>query len=180
MTIRALPPVEYLRQRMHYDPQTGKLFWKQCDKMPNWWNGRFAFKEAMTAKCGNGYLTGAVDGVVYMAHRVAWAIQTGTHPDGEIDHINHIRHDNKFGNLRIVSGSDNCMNRTKATNNTSGVTGVTWEAGKAKWVAYIKKKGASKKLGTFSSFSAAVAARKEAEKMYGFHVNHGSEKPLAL
>ena len=71
------------------------------------------------------------------------------------------------------------MNRTKAANNTSGVTGVGWDRSKTRWVAHIKKNGKYKALGAFRSFAEAVAARKEAEKMFGFHPNHGSEKPLA-
>ena len=179
MTTLDLPPVDYLRQRLRYEPETGKLFWKRCDEMPNWWNGRFAGKEAMTARCGNGYLTGAVNSTVYMAHRIAWSIYSGLHPAGEIDHINHVRDDNRICNLRMVSGSANCMNRTKAANNTSGVTGVGWDRSKTRWVAHIKKNGKYKALGAFRSFAEAVAARKEAEKMFGFHPNHGSEKPLA-
>ena len=84
----------------------------------------------------------------------------------EIDHINHNPMDNRKENLRKCSGSENCRNRMKATNNTSGVKGVSWHKVTNKWMAYI---GVSHKLiylGLFTNIEDAVKVRLEAEEKY--------------
>lgn len=55
------------------------------------------------------------------------------------------------------------FNRTKFRNNKSGVTGVSFDKSKDKWVAYIHKNKVKYLLGCFNSFEDAVSARKSAE-----------------
>ncbi len=43
----------------------------------------------------------------------------------ERDHINRVRHDNRFDNFRIVSQSENMRNITTPANNKSGHTGIS-------------------------------------------------------
>lgn len=83
------------------------------------------------------------------------------------DHIHgkDSRNDNRKSNLRIVTHSQNMMNR-KLNNNTSGVTGVSWDKNINKWVAYINKDKQRRYLGCFSVFEDAVKARKKAEEKY--------------
>ena len=52
------------------------------------------------------------------------------------------------------------------TNNSSGVTGVTWQRRLGKWQARIHFKGKSIWLGTFEKLSDAIEARKRAEDRY--------------
>lgn len=56
--------------------------------------------------------------------------------------------------------------RELATNNTSGITGVSKTSNGKKWRAYITIKKARKHLGTFNTFEEAIKARKEAEEKY--------------
>jgi hypothetical protein len=64
-------------------------------------------------------------------HRLVWELYHGPIPDGmHIDHINHIRDDNRLCNLRLASRSENCCNQLLLTRNTSGVKGVTVDQGK--------------------------------------------------
>lgn len=44
----------------------------------------------------------------------------------EIDHRDGDRTNNKIDNLRLVDRQLNCKNRTKRSDNTSGVTGINW------------------------------------------------------
>ena len=173
MTERTLPSVERLRQRLDYNPETGELTWKHCAEMSKNWNGKFAGKPALNCINGSGYRTGAVDWVAMQAHRVIWAMVHGEWPADQIDHINRVRHDNRLSNLRAVSGSENCRNRKLIASNTSGVCGVGWDKESRKWAAIIKVNGKQRRLGRFKSFNDAVAARKEAENMLGFHHSHG-------
>lgn len=90
------------------------------------------------------------------------------HKDGVIvDHINtHMKNDNRKNNLRIITQQKNTMNRKRPSNNTSGVTGVSFDKRKNKWVAYITCNKNQIYLGSFTSKPDAIKARKAAEEKY--------------
>lgn len=85
-----------------------------------------------------------------------------------IDHIhgNKTRNDNRKSNLRIATPSQNMMNKPLLKNNTSGITGVSWNKRKGKWESYITIDNKRKGLGYFTNFDDAIEARKAAEKKY--------------
>jgi len=53
------------------------------------------------------------------------------------DHINRLRYDNRFSNLRVVTVRQNNRNKTKRITNTSGKNGVSFNPGMQAWVARI-------------------------------------------
>jgi hypothetical protein len=180
MAVRELPDPELLRKLLSYDPETGKLFWNYrpldlFEKMQAWaaWNTKWAGQEAFTSIDNHGYYQGRVCSRHMQAHRVIWAVVKGRWPSEQIDHINGIRTDNRLQNLREVSVSENRKNQRRRSNNTSGVTGVSWARTKQKWLADIRVNGKQIYIGRFDDFEDAVAARKAAEAKYGFHENHG-------
>ncbi len=182
MAAQELPDPELLRKLLRYEPETGKLFWNHrpldmFKKKQTWaaWNTRWAGKEAFTSTNLHGYRQGNIFKCVTRAHRVIWAIVTGRWPSEQIDHINGIRTDNRLQNLREVSGSENSKNKCQRSNNTSGVTGVSWSRDKQKWLADIRVNRKQIYIGRFDNFEDAVAARKAAEAKYGFHENHGRQ-----
>jgi hypothetical protein len=175
MRTTPLPPIDYLRQRLRYEPDTGKLYWRECDDMPKSWRTKYSGREAFTCVKNNGYRMGRIDYRAYQAHRVAWALHHGEDPVGEIDHVDHDRANNRAENLRVVSHQDNHRNTTLRKNNTSGAMGVSWFAASKKWSAYLMVDGRKKHLGYFHERADAIAARKAAEAEYGFHTNHGVE-----
>jgi len=174
MTDKDLPTIEYLHKRLRYEPETGKLFWRDCEEMPKKWRTRYAGREAFTAVNNHGYRQGAIDDVRFSVHRVIWALHTGEWPADQIDHINGVRDDNRISNLRVVTNKENQRNRSMQRNNTSGVCGVYWNKAKGKWQARIMVDGRYKCLGLFSSFDAAAAARAEASRQHGFTDRHGT------
>ena len=91
-------------------------------------------------------------------------------PEGEIDHINHIAHDNRFSNLRDVPHSLNAHNRKgPASHNRIGVLGVRPARVGKRFVSQVGVNGKPFHLGTFDTFDEAVKAREKAElKYYGF------------
>ena len=95
----------------------------------------------------------------------------------DVDHINHNIKDNRKLNLRIVTRSQNNMNRSIQSNNTSGVTGVCYSKRLNKWNVRITVNKKTFNLGWFSDYNEAVAVRKEAEiKYFGeyrYKVNEG-------
>ena len=93
----------------------------------------------------------------------------------DIDHRHgdETRNDNRKSNIRVVTKSQNSMNKKILKNNTSGVTGVGWDKESRKWIAYIAINKKQLTLGRFSNFEDAVSARKVAEKKYFGEFRYG-------
>ena len=131
-----------------------------------------------------GYIDISVLYKVYKAHRLAWLYMTGELPENQIDHINHIKTDNRFCNLRSVTQFENMKNCPLQKNNTSGFVGVYRYSPKPAWNTQISCNG-KKYMKLFTdkmfgcknlSFMAAClyVANKRIE--FGFHENHGISK----
>lgn len=74
----------------------------------------------------SGYVEISFDGVTYRRSRLAFFFVNGYFPDGEIDHINCIRNDDRWENLRCVTREQNKQNqRNPHRNNRSGFLGVS-------------------------------------------------------
>lgn len=58
-----------------------------------------------------GYVEIRVKGKAYYAHRLAHLTVTGEWPANQMDHVNHIRHDNRWSNLRPASPAQNTRNQ---------------------------------------------------------------------
>lgn len=65
---------------------------------------------------------------VPMAHLILALRGTEIPDSGVIDHINGNTLDNSESNLRVTTQAVNCRNRVKRVDNTSGITGVSWNA----------------------------------------------------
>lgn len=173
MTDKILPSVEYLRKRLRYDPDTGKLFWLYFEDPSVKSNAGWAGKETFTAKARGGYRQGRVDGINFKAHRIAWALHYGEWPAGQIDHINGVRTDNRICNLRSVTNQENSKNMAMKKSNKSGVTGVYWNKQAQKWRAFIMCHGKEKHLGFFEDIQEAAKVRQDALMQHGFSDRHG-------
>jgi hypothetical protein len=99
-------------------------------------------------------------------------------PEHGIDHEDGNGLNNRWENLRDVTRLENMRNRRKYKNNTSGVVGVVWNKARGKWQVQIKVKGTLIFLGYFVNKDDAIKARKKADIKYGFHKNHGEDRPL--
>ena len=153
-----------VRELFAYNPRTG-AFWR-IKRVCN--NCKLHFSNWSGTK--DGYQKLEIDGKCYRLHRVIWLFLYGSFPD-QIDHINGNRLDNRPHNLRDVSHAENHKNKSIPSNNTSGVVGVRQRTNR--WEAVITTNHKIIYLGLFVSFNAAVTARKQAEKKYGFHPGHG-------
>lgn len=145
--------------------------WFKCQSYVDRWNKRFAGKPALNNKTNAGHLGGYLLNRQVCAHRIIWTMLTGEQPNGVIDHINGDPSDNRRRNLRCVSHAVNLRNQKMRSTNTSGAMGVRRENNR--WSARITANGVERHLGTFDEKSDAIAARKAAERMHGFHQNHG-------
>ena len=82
------------------------------------------------------------------------------------DHIDRNPLNNRRNNLRCATIKDNSKNKKLYKNNTSGITGVTWESDRSKWKAFIKIDGKESRLGNFINKEDAIKTRLEAEVKY--------------
>lgn len=176
---KPLPTQQVLLALFRYDPETGRLFWRErpISMFPvKWqhktWNSRWVGKEAFTA-INKGYQIGNLFGQMVSAHRVVWKLVHGNDANGQIDHINGDRRDNRVDNLRVVDDAENRKNQSLPKDNTSGRIGVSWSKAAHKWKAEICLSGRRLHLGVFEKLEDAAAARSHAERLYGFHKNHG-------
>lgn len=151
------PQEEYgnaIKSKYDYDPVTGIISWK-IDR-PNAKKGTPVGRRAH-----QGYLVVRVcvdgKGRDLMSHRMAWLLQTGDWPDGQIDHINRDRTDNRFENLRDVDA------RTNSQNKKFRADGVTHQRGKFRAMCRIN--GKQRDFGSFETLDIAqrvvIAIRRE-------------------
>lgn len=185
MAKRPMPDLAIARKLLDYDPETGILTWRvrdsemfKSDLVAASWNERFAGKQAGGLTSG-GYICVRILRAQLMAHRLAWFITHGTEPES-LDHINGDTADNRLCNLRAVTHSENTRNAARRCDNTSGACGVKWHWQARLWTARITVDGKRMSLGYFRNKEDAIAARKAAERKYGFHENHGREAVSAL
>jgi hypothetical protein len=142
---------------LDYDPETGVFTWIVPKR------GRVMKPLGIGRKTWKGYWRITLNGKDYKAHRLAWLFMTGEWPADQIDHINCDKLDNRWCNLRPANNSQNHMNAGPRSNNSSGVPGVSWDRWKGRWQVRITKDYKNLHIGYFDDFSAARAARVEAE-----------------
>jgi hypothetical protein len=176
-----LPSPEILRKILRYDPEAGKLFWRQRpvemfndtagrsrDHACAQWNAKLSGKEALISVDGYGYKFGRIFGSNYRAHRVIFAIITGAWPDDEVDHIDGNRCNNRRENLRSASRMQNSYNRKTRLENVCGLKGVRSASGSRRWTARIQSNGKRLFLGSFGCKTAAhFAYVKASVQMHG-------------
>lgn len=162
---------DFLKENIQYNRETGEFF-RIKDRY-----GNKCFINICTSKDTAGYYQFRLfhnnTSRKYKAHRMAWLYEHGELPK-MIDHINHIRDDNRMCNLReIQDRKENNKNKTMFKTNTSGVTGVYWQKSIKRWTAKIRVNKKLINLGAYGSKEDAIIARKNAEIKYEFHANHG-------
>lgn len=157
---------ERARELLDYNPETGVVRWRAPSAPQS------QITVGAEAGCVNraiGYRYISINDRRYLTHRLAFLIMVGRWPHDEIDHINGVKDDNRWSNLRETGRVGNNRNRCLSSNNTSGHMGVHWDQSRGKWCAQIN----GKHLGRFKNLADAAAARKAADVEYGYHANHG-------
>jgi len=98
-------------------------------------------------------------------HRLVALAFLGAPPDNapEVDHIDHVRTNNRIENLRWASVE---LNRVVVkSRGASGVVGVRYRSDKCRWQAYVgRTKTGFKSLGHFDTKPEAIAARKHFDR----------------
>lgn len=104
--------------RYDYNPVTGKFIHKISR------GGAKKGSTAGTLLTATGYLRVMIFGKSYALHKLAFLYMTGELPPDEVDHINRIKTDNRFSNLRLSDKRGNCGNTGLRKHNTTGYKGV--------------------------------------------------------
>lgn len=142
---------ERLRQLVVYLPENGVFIWVKK-------TGRSSAGSVAGRSHNRGYWRIDLDKKGYLAHRLAWLYMTGQWPRNEIDHINHIRNDNRWSNLREATHSQNGQYTGIRSYNTTGYKGIVWHKHDKRWQAQICVNGRYQYLGHFKTAEAAAEA----------------------
>lgn len=152
----------FLRQRLHYDPDTGKWTWLVRASQSTF-AGDPAGWHIVT-----GYMYIRIKKKAYGAHRLAYLYMMGEWPLQQIDHANGDPSDCRWSNLRPSDQSQNMANARRPSHNTSGHKGVNWSKQHKKWKVQIQVNSKKLHLGFYTDLEAAVAAYATgAEKLFG-------------
>lgn len=129
-------------------------------------------------KDNNGYVVIWYNKKLIRAHRLAFLLQ-GLELPPQVDHINGIKDDNRWENLRGVTNMENQYNR-RGNSKYGHMKGAYYDKKSKKWYSLIRKGGKRRYLGTFSSEEAAASAYKKASLElhgeYSIWKRHGSEQ----
>ena len=109
---------ERVRELFDYDVETGNLIRKTNA------SSRARIGDVAGCEDGRGYLFTGISGKYYKNHRIVWLWHNGYLPEGEIDHINRNKIDNRIENLREASSVCQRRNQNLRKDNKSGVKGV--------------------------------------------------------
>jgi hypothetical protein len=149
-----------LKELLDYNPDTG-LFTNKVHRNPRAPIGAIA-----GTPTSEGYLALQINKKKMYVHRAIWLYVHGVWPLEEIDHINHVRNDNRLCNLRLANRLENSHNTQKHTKNLSGHKGVAWHSRNKKWQVQMRFCGKSYYIGQFFNLEDAIVARKQAETKF--------------
>lgn len=140
---------QQLKDVLSYDPLTGIFRWKvnrpraRAGQDAGYLNSR-------------GYKRVQIDGQAYALHRLAFLYIDGELPEGDVDHINRDRIDNRFENLRRASRAANLRNKGTYRRSALGMPGVSQRG--QRFRAYINRDGNRFNLGTYDTAEEASEA----------------------
>lgn len=151
-----------LQNILHYNPKTGIFIWL------NPTSSRHKSFDTAGHYDKNGYVLISINREIYRAHRLAFFYMTGVWPSKSIDHMNGVRNDNRWCNLREVTSAQNHQNRRKAhSNNKYGLLGVSNHRGRIR--STINVNGKHVMLGYFDTPEDAHQAYLDAKRIYHTH-----------
>ena len=143
------------------DKDTGELTWRLRV------NNAVRVGQVIGTKHNKGYKFFRLNRTFYFNHRVVWYLAYGEWPQGEIDHINGDKSDNRLKNLRDVTHQQNMLNKA-SQQATSKFKGVHWHKKNKKWRATLWNGTSKLHLGMFNcEKEAALAYDQAAKEVFG-------------
>ena len=111
-----------LKQILSYDANTGIFTWHMKRKG----GAADLIAGSLTQK---KYVVIGIEGTYYRAHRLAFLYMEGSLPADQVDHVNRVRDDNRWANLRHSTNQMNSKNTNLRKNNKTGILGVSMMQG---------------------------------------------------
>jgi hypothetical protein len=143
---------DFLRHLLHYDPLTGVWTWMnplpRSRVKPGDVAGRITSHGRRQIRIASGF---------YYSGRLAWLYMTGEWPKDQIDHVNRIKDDDRWENLREATQSQNSFNRAWAEVN-GDLRGISLRGNQ------LAVSIGGQYLGLFKTIEEAIAARDRALK----------------
>lgn len=143
---RATLTIDRLHELLKYEPATGLFTWAISRK-------KVSAGSIAGTKNGQGYIQICIDGRIYGAHRIALFYTTGVMPSADVDHMNGVRDDNRYTNLREASRSANLQNQRASKG--SGLLGTSFVKSTNRWHARIYVNGKTISLGCYPTSAEA-------------------------
>lgn len=163
------PEYSILKESFYCDFKSGTIYWRmrpishfKNERIAKAFNTVYAFKEAGTV-FNSGYRMIQFNKKHLSAHRIVYFLYYGFNDENDIDHIDRDTLNNSILNLRPISKTCSNINRSIGRNNTSGVSGVSFNNQLGKWKVQLYKQNKYYHYGYFENFDDAVKARWEAE-----------------
>lgn len=152
-----------LKNIVHYNKETGKFTWLNCNR------STYNNTELKGSDDKDGYLTVKINQVRYRLHRLAWLYVYGEFPKHQLDHINHIKYDNRIDNLRNATNQQNQWHKPASKRNTTGAKGVIKRGNS--FTAQMTINGKKKYLGSYKTVDEAKNAYiNMAKQLHGEYV----------
>jgi Demerecviridae HNH endonuclease len=107
---------------------------------------------------GRTYIYIKIGKVSYRAHHIVWFLCKGEWPTHDIDHRDSDGTNNRIGNLRKCTSSQNQANSKRRADNSSGYKGVSFNREQQMFIAAIQINRERKFLGYFKTAEEAHAA----------------------
>lgn len=149
-----------LLEVLHYDSESGVFTWKISTSS----TGQRGSEAGVIGP--DGYRKIRIDGRLHTAHRLACMYMTGAWPEDRIDHIDGIRDNNAWVNLRQADASENAQNQYKAQSNNkaTGLLGVYLDRDKSVYGAKVNLQGRQHHAGFHASAQEAHQAYLQLKK----------------
>jgi hypothetical protein len=148
--------VSLVKLHLEYDPETG-IFRTKTNRR------NIHVGDVVGSPDKQGYIITTIFKRPIKLHRAAWALVHGAWPNGQIDHIDGDKANNRIENLRVATNAQNKQNISKPASNNSGYLGVSFHRASGKWAANIKTNGKSIYLGLHETPEDASTAYRTAK-----------------
>lgn len=154
---------ELIRDHFLYTPETGEF----CRVKAEYGFPKEMLNKPIATQAQDGYINCSFNGKRYPIHRLIFMWMEGYWPK-YVDHKNHVKHDNRWDNLREATHSQNGQNQLRKPGK-NGYKGVAHKAGRKKaFEARVYKDGRCYTGGTYyTAKEAAIAYNEKATELFG-------------
>lgn len=156
--VRCTLTSDYIKSILDYNESTGIWTWVRPT------SNRVQCGDIAGRVMNNGYRYIHINGQSYAAHRLAFLWVTGNLPKQDVDHINGIKLDNSWNNLRDATRSQNLFNRSAYRTNILGIKNVSQKDGKYR--VRLSVNGVQKQIGIYEDLELAQLVAIEARNLY--------------